>query len=69
MRRFGDVIHIFWVPELHGKMDVVPGHSNTITLQADQAGVYRGECAEFCGLDHALMGVIVVAQTLPVDSS
>lgn len=58
-----DVIHSFWVPELHGKMDVIPGHTNTITLQADRAGVYRGECAEFCGLDHALMGFIVVAQS------
>lgn len=57
-----DVIHSFWVPELHGKMDVIPGHTNTITLQADHVGVYRGECAEFCGLNHALMGLIVVAQ-------
>lgn len=58
-----DVIHSFWVPELHGKMDVIPGHTNFITLQADQPGVYRGACAEFCGLQHANMGFLVVAQS------
>ncbi len=58
-----DVIHSFWVPELHGKMDVIPNHTNYITLQADQAGVYRGECAEYCGDQHALMGFLVVAQS------
>lgn len=58
-----DVIHSFWVPELHGKMDVIPGQINYITIQADKPGVYRGECAEFCGLQHALMGVLVVAQS------
>lgn len=57
-----DVIHSFWVPELHGKMDVIPTHTNFITLQADQPGVYRGECAEFCGDQHALMGFMIVAQ-------
>lgn len=58
-----DVIHSFWVPSLHGKMDVIPMHTNYITLQADQAGVYRGECAEYCGLEHALMGFTIVAQS------
>ncbi len=58
-----DVIHSFWVPELHGKMDMIPGHTNYLTLQADQAGVYRGECAEYCGLQHALMGFVIVAQS------
>jgi cytochrome c oxidase subunit II len=59
----GDVIHSFWVPELHGKMDLIPNRINSLTLQADQAGVFRGECAEFCGLQHAHMGFMVVAQS------
>ena len=58
-----DVIHSFWVPQLAGKMDLIPSQVNTITLQSDQAGVYRGECAEFCGLQHAHMGFMVVAQS------
>lgn len=58
-----DVIHSFWVPELHGKMDLIPTRINKIVIQADQAGVYRGECAEFCGLQHAHMGLMVVAQS------
>ncbi len=58
-----DVIHSFWVPQLQGKMDVIPTHPNTITLQADQVGVYRGVCAEFCGLQHAMMGLEIVAQS------
>ena len=58
-----DVIHSFWVPELHGKMDLIPTRINKIVIQADKAGVYRGECAEFCGLQHAHMGLMVVAQS------
>jgi cytochrome c oxidase subunit 2 len=58
-----DVIHSFWVPELHGKMDLVPTRINKIVIQADQPGVYRGECAEFCGLQHAHMGFMVVAES------
>jgi cytochrome c oxidase subunit II len=58
----GDVIHSFWVPQLHGKMDLIPNRINTLTIQSDQAGVFRGECAEFCGLQHAHMGFMVVAQ-------
>jgi cytochrome c oxidase subunit II len=58
-----DVIHSFWVPELHGKMDLIPTRINNITLQADQVGVYRGQCAEFCGLQHAHMGFMVVVQS------
>jgi cytochrome c oxidase subunit II len=58
----GDVIHSFWVPQLHGKMDVIPNRVNTITIRADEAGVYRGECAEYCGLQHAHMGFMVVAE-------
>src|SRR5215212_7802720 len=58
-----DVIHSFWVPELHGKMDAIPTRINHITIQADKAGVYRGECAEYCGLQHAHMGFMVVAES------
>ena len=58
-----DVIHSFWVPELHGKMDLIPTRINKIVIQADTAGEYRGECAEFCGLQHAHMGFMVVAQS------
>jgi cytochrome c oxidase subunit 2 len=57
-----DVIHSFWVPNLHGKVDLIPGQVNTIWLQADTPGVFRGQCAEFCGLQHALMGFLVIAQ-------
>lgn len=56
-----DVIHSFWVPKLGGKMDMVPGRTNRLKLQADKAGVYGGQCAEFCGGAHALMGFVVVA--------
>jgi len=57
-----DVIHSFWVPALHGKLDLVPGVVNTLTLQADRNGTYRGQCAEYCGAQHAHMGVLVIAQ-------
>jgi cytochrome c oxidase subunit II len=50
-----DVIHSFWVPQLHGKLDMIPGRRNTIWLLADSAGIFRGQCAEFCGTAHALM--------------
>ncbi len=56
-----DVIHSFWVPKLGGKMDMIPGRTNRLKLQADQAGVYGGQCAEFCGGAHSLMGFVVVA--------
>ncbi len=59
----GDVIHSFWVPQLQGKTDLIPGQTNTLTIQADREGVYRGQCAEFCGLQHAHMAFVVVAQT------
>ena len=51
-----DVIHSFWVPKLGGKIDAIPGHRNRIVLQADATGVYRGQCSEFCGAQHARMG-------------
>jgi cytochrome c oxidase subunit 2 len=57
-----DVIHSFWVPALHGKRDLIPGHPSTTYLRADQPGVYRGQCAEFCGDQHARMGLLVVAE-------
>ena len=56
-----DVIHSFWVPKLGGKMDMIPGRTNQLKLQADKAGVYGGQCAEFCGGAHSLMGFVVVA--------
>jgi cytochrome c oxidase subunit 2 len=58
----GDVIHSLWVPELNRKIDVIPGKTNTVTLRADDAGVYRGQCAEFCGIQHAHMALYVVAE-------
>jgi cytochrome c oxidase subunit 2 len=57
-----DVIHSFWVPQLQGKLDLIPGKRNVTWLQADRPGVYRGLCAEYCGLQHARMGFLVVAQ-------
>ncbi len=56
-----DVIHSFWVPKLGGKMDMTPGRTNRLKLQADKAGIYGGQCAEFCGGAHSLMGFVVVA--------
>lgn len=58
-----DVIHDFWVPQLARKIDAIPGRSNYLYLQADQAGEYRGVCAEFCGTQHAGMRLLVVAQS------
>lgn len=55
-----DVIHSFWVPRLGGKTDMIPGRRNILRLQADAPGVYGGQCAEFCGGPHALMGLVVV---------
>jgi cytochrome c oxidase subunit 2 len=57
-----DVIHSFWVPKLHGKVDLVPGQVNRIRIEANEPGVYRGECAEFCGEQHAHMVFTVVAE-------
>jgi cytochrome c oxidase subunit 2 len=58
-----DVIHSFWVPQLAGKMDVIPGLNNSTWLQANKAGDYTGQCAEYCGLQHAHMALHVIAQT------
>jgi cytochrome c oxidase subunit 2 len=57
-----DVIHSFWVPRLHGKVDLLPGRANRITLEADAPGTYAGACAEFCGLQHAHMQFRVIAE-------
>jgi cytochrome c oxidase subunit II len=59
--RSADVIHSFWVPELNRKIDTLPGSTSAIELYADKAGRYRGQCAEFCGLQHAHMGLWVYA--------
>ncbi len=56
-----DVIHSFWVPSLMGKQDLIPGRKNTLDIQADRPGVYRGQCAQFCGLQHAHMAVLIFA--------
>lgn len=61
-----DVIHSFWVPNLHGKMDLIPGRQTTLWLQADEPGIYRGQCAEYCGLQHANMAFNIVAES-PAD--
>ena len=59
----GDVIHSFWVPNLHGKRDLIPGRTATFPIQADKPGTYRGQCAEYCGAQHAYMAFFVVAQS------
>lgn len=56
-----DVIHSFWVPKLAGKTDTIPGRTNYMWLQADEPGIYSGQCAEYCGSSHALMAFQVVA--------
>jgi cytochrome c oxidase subunit 2 len=60
--RAADVIHSFWVPGLQGKTDMIPGRTNVTWLQADRPGVWRGQCAEYCGLQHAKMALVVVAE-------
>ncbi len=57
-----DVIHSFWAPNLQGKRDLIPGYTTAIWLQADRPGIFRGQCAEFCGLQHAHMAFDVVAE-------
>lgn len=58
-----DVIHSFWAPNIHGKKDLLPGYWNDLTLEVDQPGTWRGQCAEFCGLQHANMAFQIVAQS------
>jgi cytochrome c oxidase subunit 2 len=57
-----DVIHSFWIPELNRKLDMIPGQSSRVLIDASSPGVYAGHCAEFCGLQHAHMVVLVIAQ-------
>ena len=59
--RSADVVHSFWVPALAGKLDMLPDRPTTMVLAADEPGTYRGMCAEFCGLQHAKMAIVVVA--------
>ncbi len=63
--RTPDVIHSFWIPSLGGKMDMIPGRTNQMVLEATRPGNYRGVCAEFCGLSHALMAFSVKALSGP----
>lgn len=56
-----DVIHSFWAPSLHGKKDLIPGRTSLLQFRVDKPGVYRGQCAEFCGLEHAMMAFTIVA--------
>jgi cytochrome c oxidase subunit 2 len=60
--RSRDVIHSLWVPPLHGKKDLIPGHPNSMWIQADRPGRYEGQCAEFCGFQHAHMRLIIIAE-------
>jgi cytochrome c oxidase subunit 2 len=64
--RSADVIHSFWIPELHGKVDLVPGVVNHVRIQASAPGVYTGQCAEYCGAEHGKMRLVVVADA-PAD--
>ncbi len=57
-----DVIHDWWVPPLGRKMDAIPGHPNSMWLEADSAGSYTGTCAEYCGAEHAWMRILVIAE-------
>jgi cytochrome c oxidase subunit 2 len=58
-----DVIHSLWIPNLQGKRDLIPGYTTAIWLQADRPGLYRGQCAEFCGMQHAHMALYVTAES------
>lgn len=57
-----DVIHSFWAPNLHGKKDLIPGYLNTMWFRVDKPGIYRGQCAEFCGYQHARMAFLIIAE-------
>jgi cytochrome c oxidase subunit II len=59
--RANDVIHSFWVPNIAGKVDMIPGRVNRTVMQVDRPGIYRGQCAEYCGAQHALMAFDVIA--------
>lgn len=57
-----DVIHAFWIPRLAGKIDAVPGHANILRIQANEPGLYQGQCNEFCGTGHTGMRFDVIVQ-------
>jgi cytochrome c oxidase subunit 2 len=59
-----DVIHSFWAPNVHGKRDLIPGYSSAFWFEVDKPGIYRGQCAEFCGLEHAKMSFYLIAEPL-----
>jgi cytochrome c oxidase subunit 2 len=61
--RSADVIHSFWIPSLAGKVDMIPGRTNRLRLSADREGMFRGQCAEYCGGPHAQMALYVIAET------
>ena len=63
--RANDVIHSFWVPNIAGKVDMIPGRVNRTVIQVDRAGLYRGQCAEYCGAQHSLMAFDVIATPRP----
>ena len=67
--RTNDVIHSFWVPKLAGKVDMIPNRGNHLWLQADQPGYFWGQCAEYCGEDHAVMRFRVIALDAPAFAS
>src|SRR5690606_15215813 len=58
-----DVIHSFWAPSLAGKVDMIPGRRNRLVLRTSEPGIYRAQCAEYCGGQHALMAFYVIAQS------
>jgi len=60
-----DVIHSLWIPSLGGKQDLIPGRQNDITFVPQKIGIFRGQCAEFCGTQHAHMALVVVVQSYP----
>jgi cytochrome c oxidase subunit II len=59
-----DVIHSFWAPNVHGKRDLIPGYASAFWFEVDKPGIYRGQCAEFCGLQHAHMSFFIIAEPL-----
>jgi cytochrome c oxidase subunit 2 len=63
--RSNDVIHSFWVPSLAGKQDLIPGRENDITIVPKTVGIYRGQCAEFCGAQHAHMALVIDVDSYP----
>ena len=58
-----DVLHSFWIPKIAGKLDMVPNHENQLYIKADDPGLYYGQCAEFCGISHAMMRFRVIVHT------